>query len=85
MFMKTARPLQLLRIYLLVMGAVGCAILSIPVVVECAIFGCSEADIFRRYAESFSVAWPALLICLLPTAIFLGAVFLSLHEGKNEK
>ena len=84
--MKAPHPWRFLKIYLLVIGSVGCFVLSIPVAFYCAIGGgCHGEEIFSGYANTIFELWPLILLFLMPLVIFGGAVFLSLKEGRSEK
>ena len=87
--MKTAGHrlfVSIILLILLVTGFVGFVLVSAGVGAYCAIgLGCSGPTIIRLYASTIIEAWPRLLLLLMPFAIFGGAVFLSLKEGKDEK
>jgi hypothetical protein len=87
--MKAARPrvfVSIISNILLVTGFVGFVLVSAGLGAYCAIgLGCSGPTIIRLYASTIIEAWPLILLFLMPLAIFGGAVFLSLKEGKNEK
>jgi hypothetical protein len=84
--MKAPTPWQFLSIYLLIIGSVGCVLLSLPVGLLCAMrIGCYGNEIVDVYISIIVEAWPKIVLFLIPFAIFGGAVFLSLSEPKNKK
>jgi hypothetical protein len=87
--MKTAGQrlfVSIMLIILFVIGIVGFVLVIAGVATYCAIgLGCSGPTIIGLYASTIIEAWPFMLLFLVPFAIFGGAVFLSLKEGKSEK
>ena len=84
--MKAARPWLFLKIYLLVIGSVGCTVLSFLTAVSCAMLGGCDGDEFLGTAAEIMIkAWWFILLLLMPLVFLGGAVFLSLKEGKSEK
>jgi hypothetical protein len=84
--MKAPRPWLFLKIYLLVIGSVGCVALSFLTAVSCAIMGGCDGDEFLSTAAQIMIkAWPLILLLLMPLGFFGGAVIVSRKEEKNEK
>jgi hypothetical protein len=84
--MKALRPWLFLKIYLFVIGAVGCIALSFLTAVSCGMGGgCNGNEFLSAVAEIIIGAWPFMLLLLMPVVMLGGYAYTVRAEEKDKK